>query len=238
MNLAFTRKILTLVFVLFALSAFIFFNDQAIVDKIAEELSKDPSIGAYNVSAYSEYGHVYLRGTVSSERARERVFDIARSIENVREVTNQLTVVPAKAGNDKEAKLICGFVLENIKDVGTHKITVECKDGIVYLSGVVANQNVADRIMQRVQITPGVTRVISQFKYPDPVSDDELRSRLAEAFSKESGLALNTVSYSVKDGVAVFNGNVSRHEEIDRILGIALMVDGVKDIKSNVSIGK
>ena len=68
-------------------------------------------------------------------------------------------------------------------------------------------------------------------------SDAELEKSIVIAIEAAEGIRMDTVKVSVQDGVATFSGHVKNHREIDRILADALMVEGVQDIRSNVTVG-
>jgi osmotically-inducible protein OsmY len=69
-----------------------------------------------------------------------------------------------------------------------------------------------------------------------PVTDDEIALRVSDALSRDYPGVADRVTVSVRDGVAYLAGDLRNHREVDEILATALMVDGVKDIKSDVTL--
>ena len=66
--------------------------DGAITAGVKAELAKDPVLKARNINVDTEQGRVMLRGTAPSADAKAKATQLARSVDGVKSVSNQLTV--------------------------------------------------------------------------------------------------------------------------------------------------
>jgi len=70
-------------------------DDAAITAQISARIARDPDLSAIRIDVDTKAGDVVLRGPAPSEAARQRAAELAKGIDGVRSVDNQLTV---KAG--------------------------------------------------------------------------------------------------------------------------------------------
>lgn len=67
-------------------------SDAAITTKVNAELAKDPKLSAMKIDVDTDAGRVELKGTAPDSAARDRATQLARNVEGVVEVDNQLSV--------------------------------------------------------------------------------------------------------------------------------------------------
>ena len=67
-------------------------DDAAITAKVKTAFAKDPDVSALKVNVDTDKGYVTLKGEVKSNLERNKAAQLARNIEGVKGVTNQLTV--------------------------------------------------------------------------------------------------------------------------------------------------
>ncbi len=141
-------------------------SDAWMTFKVATSLyANDQVEGDYDVDTRA--GVVTLRGTVNSEAARQQATDVARRIEGVIRVDNQLTVMTEKRSEMAEERSeVLKDRIDNMVDLGRYKdadVKVEVfPGGKVTLKGEVTNATMAYEIMNAVQKTQGVRSVDSQ----------------------------------------------------------------------------
>jgi hyperosmotically inducible periplasmic protein len=119
-----------------------------------------------------------------------------------------------------------------------YDIKVNVSGGRLTLNGTVASAVDIERLDRIARGIEGVKEVDNRLQAPAPLSDEQLRAKILEALAREPEMDTSGVEISVKDGVAYFTGSVPNHRKIDRILATAVMVDGVKDIRSSVVGGR
>ncbi len=67
-------------------------DDGAITSKIKAKFATDKTVSALDIHVTTDMGHVYLRGTAKSEAERLRAVEIARSVEGVASVSDEIVV--------------------------------------------------------------------------------------------------------------------------------------------------
>jgi len=121
-----------------------------------------------NVTSYNRV--VLLSGEVPDENARRDVERIARSVENVRAVTNEITVgAPTTLSSRANDSYITSKVKARFVDAQRFNalhVKVVTENKTVYLLGLVKRQEAKDAIAIA-RTTEGVKRVVSVFEYLD-----------------------------------------------------------------------
>ena len=67
-------------------------TDQAIVRAVSSTLSRDGAVGRFGIAVSANNGTITLSGTVGSFDARDHAVEIARKVEGVVAVNNQIRV--------------------------------------------------------------------------------------------------------------------------------------------------
>jgi osmotically-inducible protein OsmY len=138
-----------------------------------------------HLNATSFNRKLLLTGEAFNEASRDEAGRVAASVENVREVVNELRVAPTSTfsarSNDSyiSSKVKARFVDQ--KDFRIQHVKVVTEASTVYLLGLVS-QREGDAATEIARTTSGVQKVVRVFEY---VSDEEAR-RLDSATSTES----------------------------------------------------
>jgi osmotically-inducible protein OsmY len=69
-----------------------------------------------------------------------------------------------------------------------------------------------------------------------PIPDQEVKESIARTLEQEYPQIARELNVEVDDGRAKFTGNVASHRQIDAVLASALMLDGVQDVESDVTV--
>lgn len=209
----------------------------AIRQTIIDRIDHAPDFGPHEITVEARDGHVMIEGTVGSERDRTTVEDIARTTAGVKEVTSNIGVRP-RLGTLYVETVPVERIRQRIREsLGANKqfdLQIESRGGVVKLRGLVPTGADRRAVVQAIREIPGVTRVndadVSLYIMP---SDRELESRIRSAFYTDNIPGADNVTIAVNDGIATLAGVRSTHGEIDRILSVATMVDGVKSVRSD-----
>jgi osmotically-inducible protein OsmY len=119
-----------------------------------------------NVTSYNR--SVLLTGEAIDESAKGKAESIAKSVENVVRVTNELQVAGASAltsrSNDAylTTKVKGSFLKENLFPANYVKVVTE--NSVVYLMGIVTHKE-ADDAVEIARSTDGVQKVVKVFEY-------------------------------------------------------------------------
>lgn len=121
-----------------------------------------------NVTSYNRI--VLLTGEATSESLKAEVEKIARAVENVRNVVNEITIagLSSYVSRSNDA-LITSKVKARFVEAGkfqTNHVKVVTENGAVYLLGLVKRQE-ADDAVEIARTTGGVQKVVKVFEYLD-----------------------------------------------------------------------
>ena len=131
--------------------------------KIYEALSDSSHV---NITSYK--ANVLLTGEVPDENAKTKAGNIILGIENVRSITNELTIGPVTSISSRTndayltSKIKAQFVSENRFQANYVKVVTE--NSVVYLLGYVT-QKEAENAVEIARNTSGVSRVVKVFEY-------------------------------------------------------------------------
>ena len=143
-----------------------YIEDEGIEWKVLGRL-RERFPGAY-VNATSFNRRVLLTGEAPNEEAKKRIEDAVRSIENVREVTNELQVAGASSiasrGNDALVTSNVKARMVNNGRFSPQHVKVITEASVVYLMGLVTQQE-GDAAVEIARTTSGVNRVVKVFEY-------------------------------------------------------------------------
>jgi osmotically-inducible protein OsmY len=146
-------------------------DDEAIELKISAAINEDKDIGEkahINITSFNYV--VLLTGEAPSEAMRDHIVDIARHVEKVRRVYNEIVVAePTTVKSRSEDAWITGKVkakLLGMKDVSAANIKVVTENRNVYLMGIVSHAE-ADAAIEAARFVDGVARVVTLFEYLD-----------------------------------------------------------------------
>ncbi len=147
-----------------------FMDDSGITAKAKAALVDDEAIKSTDISVKTHQGVVTLSGFVASQDQAEKAVALVQKVEGVKSVSDKLHVKDSKASTLKgyagdtattseiKAKLLADDI------VPSRNVKVETTDGVVQLSGEVANQAQSDRAEQIAKAIDGVKSVKNDLK--------------------------------------------------------------------------
>lgn len=164
-------------------------DDVKIVTVVNTDLVKDKELSAMKINVDSNQGHVILKGTAPNSAAKERAEMIAKSVNGVTHVDNQLIVSNKTTGYDN-TKANMAQTANNVNtsmkntankagqkiddaaintainsglvadsDLSAVKINVDVKNGHVWLKGSAPTNTAKNRATQIAKNVEGVTSV-------------------------------------------------------------------------------
>lgn len=151
-----------------------------------------------------------------------------------------------------DSRTILDSVEKTIKSdpsIGTYTLELKYFQGLVYLNGEVSSEAAKARMGELAANSKGVEGIRNELRVnpnfrgnevtpramPKIRNDQSLASELRNMLSQEGAL-VGDATVSVSDGVAVFQGTANNFKEIDRMLSIALMVDGIRSVRNEMTI--
>ena len=150
-------------------------EDQRIEQAMATKVSELTDPGRIHTTSFNRI--VLLAGEVRSEQDKQRIGQLAQSIENVRSVVNELQVVPFVSSITQRTKdtFITSKVkasLIDAKDLQANAIKVVTEMNVVYLMGIVTPREAK----RAAEIARGVNDVRKVVRVFESISEDELAS--------------------------------------------------------------
>ncbi len=169
------RVLLASILMLFAVHAFSQTttpaDDTAINAKVKSAITANQTVSGLNVVVMTDKGIVTISGNVDSDSQASTLVEIAQSTPGVKDVDASKLIV-----NDSKqpfadmlitSKIKGLYIQEKLfgdKDISAMAIHVETKDGDVYLTGNVDNQQQVDNAISIAKAVSGVKSVKSDIK--------------------------------------------------------------------------
>ena len=139
--------------------------DQHIIEEIQARLDRDPRIHNPREVAVSERaGAVTLRGTVRSLHQRQTAAQIARSVDGVQSVDDELRVDPRDHWEDDEVRGAALQALMSDDRVPRERVEVGVANGWLTLRGTVKRQSESDAAFEVVSRIPGVGGITNRIE--------------------------------------------------------------------------
>jgi len=146
-------------------------DDEAIELKISKAINEDRDLGEkahINITSYNNI--VLLSGETPTAAMRNHAVDIARHVEKVRKVYNEIAVAqPTTMQSRSEDTWITAKVktkLLQTKEVSAANVKVVTENRTVYLMGLV-NRAEGKAAVEAARFVDGVARVVALFEYQD-----------------------------------------------------------------------
>jgi len=148
-------------------------DDQSIELRASSRISERYGDKAHvNVTSYNHA--VLLTGEVPDSNAKADVEQIALGVPNVRRVTNEVVVgAPSPTSSRSNDSYVSGKIQARFLDAGRFNpihFKVVTEAGVVYLMGIVTEQEAADAV-EIARTTAGVRKVVIIFEYCQPTDE-------------------------------------------------------------------
>jgi len=145
-------------------------TDSWVTSKTKIALFADERVKGRQISVETKDGMVMLRGKVDSEEAKMAAGDVAKRVEQVKGVRNELQVVPPadRPRVDTDDKAIMSMVEQRLKEdrqLKGAKINARVDSGIVTLTGEVKSLALSSRASEVLSDVPGVRAVRNDLNY-------------------------------------------------------------------------
>ena len=153
-------------------------TDAGITGLVKTKLAADSQVNASEINVDTKDGVVTLTGNIDSQEAKNRAIQLARDTKGVRDVRDMIEVrVASAAGDAPEPDRTAGERIDDatitmkvkarLLDDPTVKglrIDVDTREGVVYLTGSVANEAERKQAFEVARTTEGVKNVVANFQ--------------------------------------------------------------------------
>jgi hyperosmotically inducible protein len=142
-------------------------DDSTITSHIKNEMIKDETVKARKIDVDTVRGHVTLTGVVETKAESRRAMEIARSVNGVKSVKNNLQIGKktwTEAVNDNYlvSKIKSKLIVE--PEIRSLNIDVDVHRGVVTLTGIVQSWDQKKRAIEIARNTDGALRVVDNLK--------------------------------------------------------------------------
>jgi hyperosmotically inducible protein len=138
-------------------------DDSVISTTIKSKMIADEFIKARHIDVDVVNGVVYLIGVVDSSFQRRMAGDIARGVEGVRQIENQLVIGKATAGKLLDDTFLTSKIrteLLKAPDIRSTNIDVDTVNNVVTLTGIVKSQMEKDKVLDIVRRVCGDRKIV------------------------------------------------------------------------------
>ncbi|MBU1340283.1 MAG: BON domain-containing protein [Proteobacteria bacterium] len=138
-------------------------DDTIISTTVKSNMISDEFVKALHIDVDVLNGVVYLIGVVESSSQKRMAADIARGVDGVRRVENQLLVGKTSAGQILDDTILTSKIrTELIKDpdIRSTNIDIDTNNNVVTLTGIVQSQKEKDRVLYVVQKVAGNREIV------------------------------------------------------------------------------
>jgi osmotically-inducible protein OsmY len=140
-------------------------KDNLIIDEIRATLERDDRIPhPAEVAVSARHGTVTLRGSVGSFHQRRAAVKIARSVQGVLTVEDELWVDPRDRWQDNEIRGAALQALISNPEIPADRIDITVANGWLTLKGEVKHQYENDAAFDAVSRLPGVGAITNEVK--------------------------------------------------------------------------
>lgn len=210
-------------------------SSETIRESIFKGIEDTPAIKGYEIEIEARRGTVWLRGKVASEQDRNRVEDIANKTPGVAVLHNELTVQPSSGPEAPELARQVQARIRPLTSTANHAVTIAAQERTITLTGFIGSTALKEKVERAARETPGVEEVVNKLSISRP-SDLSIAQKIREAIAQATDIKIKDLLVEVDEGIATLRGTAQSRRTIDNALTIALMTDGVEDVRSELQI--
>ena len=224
-------------------------TDNALKQDVHDALLFDPATDSYEVEVEVNEGVVMLTGTVDSWQEKQLCSFVARGVEGVTDVVNQVTIDTDAERDDYEIMQEVKEVIDNDIRVDNALIEVAVDNGRVTLSGTVGSetekfQAISDAWVNGVRSVNAENLEVESWARDDRMrkdkyvakSDSEVKDAILKAFYYDPRVKSFNPGVEVNNGVVTLSGSVDNLKAKRSAEEDARNVVGVFAVENNISV--
>ena len=214
-------------------------SDDALKKCVQNTLNRDTRVDKLDISIKASYGHVTLDGSVPDRYQKRVAGQDVRDVVGVGWVTNNLFV---RADRREDWAILddVQFNLNTDYSLNGFDIDVKVKNAVVTLSGGTHTWHEKLHAEDLASHVRGVKKVINTIKvdwerrYSDAALTKEVKSRLKWNWTTHP--VYDKIDVTVKNGVAILDGEVNRWSERREAGHVALHTEGVWTVDNRLTV--
>lgn len=224
-------------------------TDQEIQQDVSDALAQDPATDSWEIGVGVEDGTVALVGTVDSWHEKQLAARVAKGVEGVRSIENQIDIDFAPLRSDSEIQTEIERALMWDARVDDALIDVAVQDGEVTLSGTVGSA-----YERRIALGDAWSQGVRSVQADDleiqwwardtmlkkdrfaSLTDSQIRDAVKDALLWDPRVASFRPMVTVEDGVATLSGTVSDLKAKRSAAQTASRTSGVWRVKNQLKV--
>ena len=234
-------------------------TDTAITARIETLFAVNEHLSPFNINTTTAAGVVTLTGSVSDDVQKLLATDLAKTVDGVTDVKNELTVVgtvisqrPQKTWRQRiDDASLTAAIRSNLlwnRELKGLNIGVENDGGNVTIFGVVGNEFAKQSIEKIVMDTRGVNKVTNNITVHtankvDPittvtraVSDDVVAARVKSNLLVNRYVTTRNLNVKVTDGLCILTGTVDSEAQREAAGNLAASISGVASVQNDLKV--
>ena len=246
--------------------------DSWLTTKIQAQYFADDDIKARHINVSTRAGVVTLTGFVEGQPQRELAVQIARTTDGVKHVNDQLGIAGSQqerqavatsgtrpgapdptteAGNAANAPSNDALITARVQSkyfvddrVKGRRIDVDTRNGVVTLTGQVADEDERAQALLLARTAEGVARVEDHLTVAPPaveqaamaLNDATLTTTIQAKYFVDPVVKAGAIDVSAKDGVVVLHGTVANDATRKQAIAIAQNTEGVSQVIDRLTV--
>lgn len=223
---------------MFNLIFFIMKSDSAIKEDVLDELMWQPDIDETQIGVIVENGVVTLTGIVDSYSKKLAAEKAVKNVKGVKAVADDIEVKYGSAykKTDKEiAKAVVNALKWN-SSVPEDKVTIEVRDGWVYLSGELKWFYQKEAALKSVETLLGVKKVVNNITLKQSVKPTEIKAKITKAFERLADIDAKNIKVDVDGHTVKLKGKVHSYVEKEEAKKTAYAAPGVYKVENEIEV--
>jgi len=212
-------------------------RDELIAEEVKKQIIENMRESALYINVSCHNGDVQLYGIVDVLAEKIKSENIARNVDGVNNIKNNLTISMDSNFTDKHIEKEVINKLRKNPDLDS--IGVKIEDGVANMIGTAHSLKEAKEAYGLASEIRGVKDVVNNVKIDTvgEVDDATLNSRITQALST-TDLSYQDINHDVKKGTLTLGGYVNNRREMEIAKEISMGVEGVKKVVNKIKIRK